>query len=54
MDNVVLPSPHAASATEGGGEASYRLVGDFILDLSRSRRPRSIVNLEVKPRWKFE
>ena len=53
MDNVVL-TPHAASATEGVGEASNRLAVEAIISLSRGKWPRNIVNPDVRPRWTLE
>ena len=53
LNNIVL-TPHAASATEGVAEASYKLVVESIVALSRGKRPRHIVNPGVNSRWKLE
>ncbi len=50
MENVIL-SPHFAGYSDTYLEDNYRYSVEALIDLAQGRWPRSVVNVEVKPRW---
>ncbi len=52
LDNVVI-TPHMASYSDLTPLAELKATFETILDFARGRWPRSVVNRELKPRWKL-
>lgn len=50
MNNVVV-TPHVAGASDEHSDLCWRLSVDSALALAGGRRPRSVANPTVKPRW---
>jgi phosphoglycerate dehydrogenase-like enzyme len=52
LDNVVL-TPHIAGYSDEFLDGFWRLSLEAALDLAAGRWPRSVVNRNVRPRWKL-
>jgi D-3-phosphoglycerate dehydrogenase len=53
LDNVVL-TPHIAGYSDEYLDNSWRLSMETAIDLANGRRPRSVVNPSVQPRWSLQ